>query len=88
MAVGNAEIAVLALVVGLPQIVSRPGRLLEKSLFVGVFIAAAIGMFAGSRGLWLSARPHSDATMLRWRRLYFRAWALTMCVFGCLWLWW
>ena len=42
-------------------------------------------MLVASRGFWLSARPLADATMRRWRRIYFMVWSAAAGIMAALW---
>jgi uncharacterized membrane protein YidH (DUF202 family) len=86
LAVVNAGIAVIVLVIAAQQITSAPGGRIERLLLAGLFVAVGTCMFVGSWMAWLSARPHADPTMRRWRTRYFAVCGIAMCIAGFLWI--
>jgi hypothetical protein len=85
MAIASAVFTVVFIMAALRGAAGADGPIVIKVMAFALCFISGGAMLVASRALWLSARPHADVTMRRWRRIYFLLWSAGAAVMAALW---
>ena len=85
MAMAGAVFNAVFIMAALRGAVRAGGPIVIKVMAVTLCFISGGAMLVASRGFWLSARPYADATMRRWRRIYFLLWSAGVGIMAALW---
>ena len=85
MAIAGAVFSAVFIMAALRGAVRAGGPIVIKVMAFALCFISGGAMLVASRALWLSARPHADVTMRRWRRIYFMLWSAGAGIMAALW---